>query len=88
MHPRITVNGVSPDMMETRFLSEIQELIIKKNAEQNPLGRNMTVKDVIPAIDYLLSDKAEAVTGQNIGITGEESKVILEMKSLTINVMR
>ena len=66
----ITVNGVSPDMMETRFLSEIQELIIKKNAEQNPLGRNMTVKDVIPAIDYLLSDKAEAVTGQNIGITG------------------
>ena len=66
----ITVNGVSPDMIETRFLSEIQEVIIKKNAEQNPLGRNMTVKDVIPIIDYLLSDKAEAVTGQNIGITG------------------
>ena len=57
-------------MMETKFLSEIQDLIIKKNAEQSPLSRNMTVKDVIPAINYLLSDKAEAVTAQNIGITG------------------
>ncbi len=66
----ITVNSVSPDMMETKFLSEIQDLIIKKNAEQSPLSRNMTVKDVIPAINYLLSDKAEAVTAQNIGITG------------------
>ena len=56
----ITVNGVSPDMMETKFLSEIQEIIIKKNAEQNPLGRNIMVDDVIPLFEYLLSDKAQA----------------------------
>lgn len=57
-------------MMETKFLSEIQEIIIKKNAEQNPLGRNIMVDDVIPLFEYLLSDKAQAVTGQNIGVTG------------------
>ena len=66
----ITVNAVSPDMMETKFLSEIPDLVIRQNAERNPLGRNIAVEDVIPAILYLLSDSAEAVTGQNIGVTG------------------
>lgn len=68
----ITVNGVSPDMMETKFLSKIEPMIIRQNAEKNPLKRNIAVRDVIPAIKYLLSDDAEAVTGQNIGVTGGE----------------
>ena len=66
----ITVNAVSPDMMETKFLSEIQEIIIRQNAENNPLGRNIRVDDVIGLFQYLLSDGTQAVTGQNIGVTG------------------
>jgi 3-oxoacyl-[acyl-carrier protein] reductase len=66
----ITVNGVSPDMVETKFLDDIPDLVIKQNAEKSPLKRNLTPKDVIPAIKYLLSDEAEAVTGTNMGITG------------------
>lgn len=66
----ITVNAVSPDMMETKFLSEIPELVIEQNARNNPLGRNLTVGDVIPAFEYFLSEESDAVTGQNIGVTG------------------
>lgn len=66
----ITVNAVSPDMMETDFVTNIPEHVIQMNAEKNPLHRNIRVTDVIPAMSYLLSDDAEAVTGQNIGITG------------------
>lgn len=66
----ITVNGISPDMIETKFLSEVPELIVQKNAMDSPLGRNLTVQDVVPAFEYLLSDAADAVTGQNLGITG------------------
>ena len=66
----ITINAVSPDMMETKFLSGIPELVIEQNAKNNPLGRNLTVDDVIPAFEYFLSEKANVVTGQNIGITG------------------
>lgn len=66
----ITVNAVSPDMMETKFLADIPDLIIQQNAERNPLKRNITVEDVVPAMEYLLSDEAAAVTGQNIGVTG------------------
>ena len=68
----ITVNGISPEMMDTKFLDGMlkKEVILKESAERNPLGRNITPGDVIPVINYLLSDAAEAVTGQNIAITG------------------
>ena len=66
----ITVNGVSPDMMETRFLSEVSDIIVEKSAMTSPLGRNLTVQDAVPAFEYLLSDAAAAMTGQNLVISG------------------
>ena len=66
----ITVNAISPDMIETKFLSNITPLIISQNAEKNPLGRNIKVSDLVPVLRYLLSEASEAITGQNIGITG------------------
>ena len=66
----ITVNAVSPEMIETKFLSDLPELIVAQNAAASPLGRNLTVEDVVPAIAYLLSEASNAVTGQNLGITG------------------
>lgn len=70
MSKGITVNGVSPNMMETKFLSELPHLIIEQNAENSPLGRNVFVKEVLPVINYLLSDAGAAMTGENIAITG------------------
>ncbi len=66
----IMVNGISPEMMETKFLSEMSDIVIQQNAVNNPMGRNLTVEDVVPTFVYLLSDSADAITGQNIGITG------------------
>lgn len=66
----ITVNGISPDMMETKFLSELPELIVMKNREKSPLGRNVSVDEVLPVIMYMLSDVGGAITGQNIVISG------------------
>lgn len=66
----ITVNAVSPDMMETKFLEKIPDLIVQQSAKNNPLGRNIEVGEVLSAFEYFLSEGAGAVTGQNIGITG------------------
>lgn len=66
----ITVNGVSPDMMETKFLSELPELIVENNRENSPIGRNIYVDEVVPVIQYMLSDSAASMTGQNIVISG------------------
>ena len=66
----ITINGISPDMIETKFLTNIPDMVVQKNAQNSPIKRNLTLNDVIPAFEYLLSDAANAVTGQNLGITG------------------
>lgn len=66
----ITFNGVSPEMIETKFLENIPEFVVQQNASNNPLGRNLTVNDVVPTIKFLLSDGADFITGQNLGLTG------------------
>lgn len=66
----ICVNGISPGLMETKMLSEVSSLIAHQNAESNPQKRNVTVEDVYPVIDFLLSDEANFVTGQNIIVSG------------------
>ena len=66
----ITINGISPEMIETKFLSEIPDFVVEKGALESPLGRNLSVNDVVPMIQYLLSDFAVAINGQNLAITG------------------
>ena len=66
----ITVNGISPDMTETKFLADVASLIAENNAATSPIGRNLNLDDVIPMAAFLLSDAADAVTGQNFAITG------------------
>ncbi len=65
----VTVNAVSPDMMETGFLSEVPQTAVKMSAEGSPLGRNLTVDDVVPSFIYLLSDGADTVTGVNLPVS-------------------
>lgn len=66
----ITVNAVSPGMMETKFLENIFEHAVEENAKNSVFGRNLLVDEVIPTFEYLLSDGASRITGQNIIITG------------------
>lgn len=66
----ITVNGISPEMMETKFLSDIPELIVEQNKESMPIGRNIKVEEIIPVMEYMLSENGAAMTGQNIVISG------------------
>ncbi len=65
----ISINGVSPSMIETKFLDNIPDLIIKQNAMNSPTGTNLSINDVIPTFKFLLSDDSNCITGQNIGIT-------------------
>lgn len=62
----IAINGVSPDMMETKFLSEIQPLIIEQNAYTRPNGKNLSIDDTVSAIIDLLTKKDISFSGNNI----------------------
>ena len=67
---RITVNCISPSMVETQFLSQINDRFIELTAESHPLKRIATVLDIIPSILMLMADDAAYINGVNIPITG------------------
>ncbi len=66
----VTVNCVSPSMMETKFLSDTSHIIVEAAAARHPMKRNATVEDVAPAIAFLLSEEARFITGVNLPVTG------------------
>lgn len=66
----ITVNGISPQMIETKFLKDVPELIVEQQRLAGPMQRLLQKEDILPMMKLLLSDGAAAVTGENIGITG------------------
>ena len=58
---KITVNMVSPGLMEKG---------IKPKEFKIPMGRHCTFEDIIEAITFLISDKADYITGTNIIVGG------------------
>lgn len=66
----IQINAISPSMIETRFLANINEKSVELNAFNHPLKRNAAVNDIIPCVNMLLSDSSDYINGINIPITG------------------
>lgn len=66
----ITVNGISPAWVMTKYLDTQPAILVEQNAKENPIGRNLRTDDLIPTLSWLLSDGAQCVTGQNVYITG------------------
>lgn len=66
----VTVNCVAPSMMETKFLADTPSLIVQAAAEANPMKRNATPADVVPAMEFLLGEEAGFITGVMLPITG------------------
>jgi 3-oxoacyl-[acyl-carrier protein] reductase len=66
----ININGVSPGMINTRFLDGVGRKIKEFTAASNPKHRNLEVEDVVPTICLLLSDNMEFINGSNINLSG------------------
>jgi len=67
---KISINSISPGMMDTKFLNEIPRKILQLNSQKVPFGRSVEIKDIIPAIQFFMSDKSSFITGTNLPITG------------------
>lgn len=65
----ITVNGVSPTWTDTKFITQLPELVTAKHVSEMPVKRMLRVDEVTPAIRFLLSDAAGAVSGQNLFVS-------------------
>jgi 3-oxoacyl-[acyl-carrier protein] reductase len=65
----VTVNAVSPSMIETSFLKNLPELAVQASARSNPLGRNAVPADIVGALAFLLSGDSGYINGVELPIT-------------------
>jgi 3-oxoacyl-[acyl-carrier protein] reductase len=66
----VTANVVAPGFIETAMTAELGEDLVKKYADQIPLGRLGSAEDVAGAVEFLSSDAAGYITGALIPVDG------------------
>lgn len=66
----LTVNAVSPSMVDTRFLDDIPAIVKEMAAAAAPGGRLATPDDVVDAITSFLSPDGDARTGVELSVPG------------------
>ena len=67
----ISVNGISPGMMRTKFLSEASDMLVDMQEQRSSKGKLTDIESVVTAMKLLLADEAEFITGKNLVIDGE-----------------
>ena len=67
----IQVNSVSPSMVETKFLDNLDEKVLDIAKLSHPLKRLATVDEISGAIVFLLSKESNYMSGQNLLIAGQ-----------------
>lgn len=66
----VTANVIAPGFIETDMTAELGEGLVKKYAEQIPLGRFGSVDDVAGTVEFLIGDAASYITGALIPVDG------------------
>ena len=66
----VRINGISPNMMETKFLQNIDEKIVQMTADSSALKRNISVEETVNGIAFLLGDEASYINGINLNFSG------------------
>jgi 3-oxoacyl-[acyl-carrier protein] reductase len=66
----ITVNSIAPGFLETEMTHGLDEQQVGQIVRRTPLGRLGRPDDILPTIDYLLSDGSAFMTGQVLVVDG------------------
>ena len=66
----ITVNAVSPGVVETDMMASFSDEVKSSLADETPLGVLGTPENIASAVSFLASDKADFITGQVVSVNG------------------
>jgi 3-oxoacyl-[acyl-carrier protein] reductase len=66
----ITVNAIAPGIIDTDMIKKIPKEYLKKMVDEIPLRQIGHPEDVANLCAFLLSDKANYITGQVISVNG------------------
>lgn len=69
----ITVNAISPGMMDTDLTSHLPRKYLEFYTGRHPMKRMTTPSDVADAAIFLMSDSASFISGANIPVNGGEA---------------
>jgi 3-oxoacyl-[acyl-carrier protein] reductase len=69
----IRVNGIAPGYLETDMSGGLNDQRRSQIVRRTPLGRLGKVEDVLPVVDFLLSDASAFMTGQILTVDGGSS---------------
>jgi 3-oxoacyl-[acyl-carrier protein] reductase len=69
----ITVNAISPGLMETDLSGYLPKKYLEVYASRHPMKRMTVPSDVASAVEFLISDGAGFLNGVNIPVNGGES---------------
>jgi 3-oxoacyl-[acyl-carrier protein] reductase len=65
----LNINAISPSMIETKFLDNVDTRLVEMNAAKSIGGRNAEVSEIVPVIRFLLSDESNYIHGSNINVS-------------------
>lgn len=66
----IRVNCISPGVVMTEMMKGFDEETLQELKEETPLQKLGTPKNIADAVAFLVSSKAEFITGQNLAVNG------------------
>ncbi|MEJ2514536.1 MAG: acetoacetyl-CoA reductase [Gammaproteobacteria bacterium] len=66
----ITVNAVAPGYVNTEMVQAVPEKVLEKIIQSIPVGRLGEPSDIVRAVMFLVSDRADFMTGSTISING------------------
>jgi len=66
---QININAISPSMVDTKFLSNVDSRIIELNATNSNENKNADICDIVPAIKFLLSKDSNYINGVNLNVS-------------------
>lgn len=66
----VRINAVSPNMIETKFLDNLDSRMVELNASQSAMRRNVQLEEVVNAIEFLLGEKSSYCNGVNLNLSG------------------
>ena len=69
----IQFNGISPSMIDSKLLDDLDPLVKEMSKESHPLKKLITKREIVEFIDFLLTKDSKFLTGNNFNLSGGES---------------
>ena len=69
----IQINGISPSMIDSKLLNNLDPLVKEMSKETHPLKKLITKREIVEFIDFLVTNNSKFLTGNNFNLSGGES---------------